>query len=409
MRQSDVSRILIYSHDTFGLGHLRRCRAIAHSLVERIKKLHVLIVSGSAIAGAFDFRARVDFIKIPGVIKLYNGEYTSLANLIDVSETLELRRSILYSTADIFRPDVMIVDKEPLGLRGELEPTLELLRSRGCRMVLGLREVLDAPEILRAEWARSDALAKINRLYDDIWVYGCPRFWNPLDGLDLPPRLADRMQYMGYLKRNTTEAPHQHAVELPDKFILLTVGGGGDGASVIEQVLAAREYDRTNTFPIVAVLGPFMASEQRRLLRERASRLVNVSVIEFDAHLEDMFRRATAVIAMGGYNTFCEILSFDKPALLIPRVAPRREQLIRAERATELGLIDMLRPLEAADPRIMANVLRALPDRAPPSLSQGAPDIEGLKRITKSVARHLAERKRSSVLGHARGMARTTG
>ena len=40
-------RILIYSHDTFGLGHLRRCRTIAHSLVERFKQLSVLILSGS--------------------------------------------------------------------------------------------------------------------------------------------------------------------------------------------------------------------------------------------------------------------------------------------------------------------------------------------------------------------------
>ncbi len=72
------ARVLIYSHDTFGLGHLRRCRAIAHSLVERFKGLSVLILSGSPIIGSFDFRARVDFVRIPGVIKLHNGEYKSL-------------------------------------------------------------------------------------------------------------------------------------------------------------------------------------------------------------------------------------------------------------------------------------------------------------------------------------------
>src|SRR5262252_4486559 len=40
-RRTD-GRILIYSHDTFGLGHLRRCRAIAHALVDRFKQLSVL-------------------------------------------------------------------------------------------------------------------------------------------------------------------------------------------------------------------------------------------------------------------------------------------------------------------------------------------------------------------------------
>ena len=59
-------RILIYSHDTMGLGHLRRCRTIAHSLVEKFKHVSVLILSGSPIIGSFDFRARVDFVRDPG-------------------------------------------------------------------------------------------------------------------------------------------------------------------------------------------------------------------------------------------------------------------------------------------------------------------------------------------------------
>src|SRR5690349_24281621 len=122
--QRKDGRILIYSHDTFGLGHLRRCRAIAHSLVERNKELSVLILTGSPIIGSFDFRARVDFVRIPGVIKLRNGDYTSLSLLIDIEETLAMRASIIRHTADIFDPDLFIVDKEPLGLRGEVKQTL---------------------------------------------------------------------------------------------------------------------------------------------------------------------------------------------------------------------------------------------------------------------------------------------
>ena len=114
------SRVLIYSHDTFGLGHLRRCRTIAHALVERHKDLSVLILSGSPIIGSFDFRSRVDFVRIPGVIKLRNGEYTSLNLHIDIDEMLAMRASIIRHTAEIFDPDLFIVDKEPLGLRGEV-------------------------------------------------------------------------------------------------------------------------------------------------------------------------------------------------------------------------------------------------------------------------------------------------
>lgn len=391
MARSEVTRVLIYSHDTFGLGHLRRCRAIAHALVARNKKLHVLIVSGSSIAGAFDFRARVDFIKIPSVIKLYNGDYTALAQLIDVEETLELRRSLILNTAQIYQPDFFIVDKEPLGLRGELEPTLALLKSRGCRLILGLRDVLDAPELLRAEWARSSQVARIDALYDDVWVYGCKDFWNPLVGLDAPESLERRIRYMGFLKRNVPDTEPERLAELPERYILLTVGGGGDGAEVIEQVLASREHHRSNAYPLVAVLGPFMPKDIRRTLKVRAAKLANIQVIEFDSHLEHMMLRATAIVAMGGYNTFCEILSFDKPALLIPRVHPRREQLVRAERARDLGLVDMLTPIEAGDPDRLASALAALPDRIPPSQTGRMPDMGGLKRIGRKIAEDIAE------------------
>ena len=124
-------RVLIYSHDSFGLGHLRRCRAIAHSLVDADPAVSVLILSGSPIIGSFDFRSRVDFVRVPGVIKLRNGEYVSLNLHIDIEETLAMRSSIIRHTADIFDPDLLIVDKEPLGLRGEVRDTLDLLQRRG--------------------------------------------------------------------------------------------------------------------------------------------------------------------------------------------------------------------------------------------------------------------------------------
>lgn len=396
MPTSDVARVLIYSHDTFGLGHLRRCRAIAHALVARNKKLHVLIVSGSSIAGAFDFRARVDFVKIPSVIKLYNGDYTALAELIDVGETLEMRRSIILKTAEIYRPDFFIVDKEAMGLRGELEPTLSLLKSRGCRLILGLRDVLDSPEMLRAEWSRTNVLAKIEMLYDEIWVYGPEDFWNPLAGLDVPDQLHRRVRYMGFLRRSVPEETSERLGELPERYILLTVGGGGDGAEMVEQTLAARAHATDPAFPLLIVLGPFMPKTLRRSLKARALALPSVQVIEFDSHLEQLMARATAVIAMGGYNTFCEILSFDKPALLIPRVHPRREQFVRAARAKELGLIDMLTPEEAGDPARLAAALAALPHRLPPSQTERMPDMRGLKRIALNIADQIAARRQEA-------------
>lgn len=381
MRKHDHARVLMYSHDTFGLGHFRRCREIAHALVERFKRLQVLIVSGSSIAGAFDFRARVDFIKIPSVIKLYNGEYTSLAHHIDVGETLEMRRAIIQQTAELYRPNIFIVDKEPLGLKGELEQTLVMLKSRGTTLVLGLREVLDAPEQVRAEWQRTDALNKIEALYDAVWVYGCKSFWDPLTGLPVPGSVRARMTFTGHLRRTPPRSSAMKSLDLPNEYILVTAGGGGDGGPLMRQVLAAREYDRRLDYPLVMILGPFMVAEEREEIRERARRLANVTVLDFESQIEAIMLRASAIVSMGGYNTFCEILSFDKRALLVPRCRPRREQLIRAARAAELGLANMLDPDAADDPRMMAEALRSLPGRPLPSAQGSTIDLSGLETV----------------------------
>ena len=115
-------------------------------------------------------------------------------------------------------------------------------------------------------------------------------------------------------------------------------------------------------------------------------------VIEFDNRMEELIAGAKAVVAMGGYNTYCEILSFDKPALIVPRTRPRQEQLIRARRAAELGLVEMLLPDEAADPRRLAAALKALPRRPPPSRTAEVTGMEGLPTISAYVEAWLGGR-----------------
>ncbi len=387
------ARVLMYSHDTFGLGHLRRCRAIAHALVERFKGLNVLIVSGSPIAGAFEFRTRVDFVKIPSIIKLINGEYTSLGAHTDVEETLALRRSLIRQAAASFAPDLFIVDKEPLGLRGELEPTLAELKARGTTLVLGLREVMDSPRLLAAEWARNDVLRKLDAIYDAVWVYGPRDFYDPLAGLDAPAALMDRRSFTGYLRREVPAVPLTHGHALPDNALLVTAGGGGDGERIMHQVIAAHEHDRGLTGPVVMVLGPFMKAEERDDVYRRAARLPSLHLIDFDNRMEALIQSAAGVVAMGGYNTFCEILSLDKRALIIPRVRPREEQLIRARRAQGLGLVDMLMPDEADDPVVMAQALRRLATRPRPSETAYGRPLDGLARIGDLVHDYIAARE----------------
>ncbi len=388
------TRVLIYSHDTFGLGHLRRCRAIAHSLVGYDRNMSVLILSGSPIIGNFDFRARVDFVRVPGVIKLRNGDYTSLALHIDIEETLAIRASIVQHTAEAFDPDLFIVDKEPLGLRGEVSDTLKLLKGKGTPLVLGLRDVLDEPATLRSEWVRKRALPALRDLYDEIWVYGDPEICDPLAGLGVSRIVRDKVRFTGYLRRELpAEIPaHSPLNKIGEPYILVTPGGGGDGREMVDWVLSAYETDPGLPHPALLVLGPFMASENQAEFLERAERLDNVEVITFDAHMESLIDQAVGVVAMGGYNTFCEILSFDKPALIVPRTVPRKEQYIRASRAQDIGLVRMLVDDGVRSPRDMSTALRVLADQPRPSKAMRPGMMDGLHTVSQLAEWLLQER-----------------
>ncbi len=395
MVQTEIQcRVLIYSHDSFGLGHLRRCRAIAHALVEHHPGMSVLILSGSPIIGNFDYRSRVDFVRIPGVIKLRNGEYTSLSLKLDIEHTLAMRASIIQHTADVFDPDIFLVDKEPLGLRGEVGDTLAMLKNRGTPLVLGLRDVLDEPALLAPEWERKNVLPALRDLYDEIWIYGLPQICNPLEGISLPHSVHRKTVYTGYLRRTNGDDWTTTQTEMPfdEPYLLVTPGGGGDGEALVDWVLSAYENDSAIPVPALVVFGPFMPPEIQAEFARRAVKLGRIVTMTFDAKIEPFIKQAAGLVAMGGYNTFCEILSYDKPSIIVPRTRPRMEQYIRARRADQLGLVKMLVDDGRRDPKTMATALRHLPQQSRPTSVVVPGLLDGLPNVNRLAQRWLGQR-----------------
>lgn len=378
-------RILLYSHDTFGLGHIRRSRTIAVALAREIPGSSVVIVTGSPIVGRFDYAPGVDFVRVPGVVKLPSGDYESHAMRIDLAKTVALREGIIQSTAERFDPHLTIVDKEPSGFRGEMLSTLAMLRARGRKIVLGVRDVLDDPTMLAAEWDRKNAIEAVDRYYDALWVYGLKPIYAPMAGLKLNKSILERTHYTGYLRREPSDWPAP-AVQThqPNNFVLVTPGGGGDGDALVDWVLSAYESDPGLKVPAVIVFGPFLKPEKRREFELRAHGLSEVRTLSFDSRIERLMIEAAGVIAMGGYNTFCEILSFDKRAAISPRVTPRKEQFIRAEAAERFGLIRMLPPVEdplSRDPKVMAEAIRNLPSQSRPSEAEVPGLLSGIDNV----------------------------
>ncbi len=384
-QRPDGGRVLIYSHDSYGLGHLSRCRTIAHALVAGYKKASVIILSGSPVAGSFTFRNRVAVRLVAGVTKLPNSDYAPLDRETDIAGTLALRAAAIRETVETFRPQLFIVDKEPTGLRGEVLEALAIAKAQGTRLVLGLRDVMDDPGRLLVEWQRKHSLDALRDLYDDIWIYGLAQVYEPLQGLALPPQVPGKVAYTGYLRRETPAhgaPPRLHGIT-DQPYLLVTTGGGDDGADLVDWVLGAYESDTALPHAALVVLGPFMPADRRAEFLQRASRLGRVAAIDFHPGLETLIDRAAGVVAMGGYNTFCEVLSLDKRALIVPRTEPRLEQHIRASRAAALGLVSMLEDDGRRDAASMAAALRRLPGQRLPSEAAIPGLLDGLDNVVR--------------------------
>ena len=378
------ARVMLYSHDTFGLGHLRRTRALAAAITQADPEASALILTGSPVAGRFAFPPRVDHIRLPGVTKLADGSYASQALGLHIDETTDLRAGLIQAAAEQFRPDLLIVDKEPTGFRGELVPTLDRLTAdTGCKMVLGLRDVLDEPDVLVEEWARKGAVEAAERYYDELWVYGLRSMYDPTAALPFSADLRDRMVFTGYLRRDLMEVGP--APEEP--YILVTPGGGGDGETMVNLVLSAYEADPTLSPRAILVYGPFLSGDTRADFEARVQALNGrVEAVGFESQIETLFAGARGVICMGGYNTFCEVLSFDRPAVIVPRTVPRLEQYIRAQRAEEMGLVGMIDEWrDGLTTQAMIGAIRGLADRPRPSQAVPPGLLDGLAHVTDRV------------------------
>ena len=375
-------RVVLYSHDTFGLGHLRRSRALASALTQSDTVQSAIILTGSPVAGRFTFPERVDHVRLPGVTKLPDGSYISQTLGLDIEEITSLRAGLIESAIEQYDPDLLIVDKEPTGFRGELLPALERLKAEGkTKLVLGLRDVLDEPKVLATEWARKGAVEATEKFYDDIWVYGVKSVYNPVEGLDLSQETRDRMHWTGYLRREITDA-----TDTPeDPYILITPGGGGDGKAMVDLVLAAYEQDPDLSPRALLVYGPFLSGDVRDEFEARVAKLNGrVTALGFESRMEALFANAEGVVCMGGYNTFCEVLSFDKRAVIVPRTVPRLEQWLRASRAEELGLVRMLEETrDGMTPQSMIKAIRALPSQGKPSDAGADGLLDGLDYVIK--------------------------
>ena len=377
-------KIAIYSHDAMGLGHMRRNLLISEALGQVNTPPHVLLIAGAPELGAFTLPPHVDAVMLPPFVKTADSGYVPRTAFDSTESLLSMRSGIIRATLDLFLPDVLISDKLPRGLMGELDPALDDLEGH-TRFVLGLRDILDHPLAVQREWLSNGNEDAIRDSYEAVWVYGDPSVYDPRYEYALSPDVASKLRFTGYLDprprldENGHEFPDDD--ELPARFALCLVGGGQDGGPLARD-FARAVLDTPGRHGFV-ITGPFMPAETKAELRSMARRQNNrLRVREFVRHPGRLLKRADRVVTMCGYNALTEAVTLGIPVLGVPRVKPRIEQLIRARRFADLGLLDTMYPDEAT-PDAIGTWLET--DVPPPPRADQRIDFRGLDRLPEFV------------------------
>ena len=371
-------RVQFHSHDSFGLGHLRRTLTLAGALARQVPSAEILITTGSPCATHFALPDGVEIVKLPSVSKDAKGSYVPRSLGGDLASLVRLRRALMSEVQRSFNPDVLVVDHQVLGLGDELHDVLAATRAAGTCTILGLRDIIDAPDVVAREWGRPAARQALREWYDRVCVYGDPRIFDARAEYPVPEELRANLEFVGYVGRAVVPERAERAAGAP-KQVLVTVGGGEDGYERLSTYLDALELGGCD-WESTVVCGPLLDQEQFKTLKRRARRLSGCEITSFHADLPHLLSKSDAVVAMSGYNTSVEIMQSRVPAVLLPRCFPRREQLIRAERMQAAGLAQCLPQATAAELR--THLHAALEGGIP---TGALPDLSGSQRLAVAI------------------------
>ncbi|MGQ7843953.1 glycosyltransferase family protein [Granulosicoccus sp. 3-233] len=388
-------RIVLYSHDTLGFGHLRRNLLLADALRRSASRAEILLIAGMREAGAFEIPAGVDCLTLPAYSKGSDGQYQPRDLGSNLGELTELRASIIKAAIMSFEPELLIVDNVPRGAQSELNSTLQHLRGSNPRtsVVLGLRDVIDSPSTVRKQWLRQRNFEAIRDFYDEVWVYGDPGIYDLIDDCQFGEDIRRKASHTGFLDQsarlNNPAAWHCRDSILGDDcrpYVLCAVGGGKDGGALCEAFSAA---SLPAGYRGILITGSQMAKDRRYSIQKMVDANPDLTLVDFIREPIALMQGAAGIVSMGGYNTVCEVLSLGRPALIVPRVAPRQEQWLRAGLLQAHSLVDLLHP-ERLDAESLSRWMTSLHGK-PNTIARSIVDLNGLDRVTALAERFLSD------------------
>jgi predicted glycosyltransferase len=372
---------------------LRRNLNICLQIKKRSPEASILIIADSPVAPFFKMPSKCDFVKIPTIVKVDTGVWRPDRLSMPYRELLAIRSEIIKNVALSFQPHIFMVDHMPHGALGELAMPLEFIKrhSPHTRIVLGIRDILGASNVIHQQWQNEGAFAAADTFYDAINIYGCADVYDVIAEYGFPAALAKKAAYSGYVCREDSAEPALSDKVLRDlfandhrKFVLVTGGGGADASYFMDQFIdAVRLLRRELAFNAFVSTGPFMHKDQRGLLLSKA-RGLPIVVSRMGQDSIRFLRRADLVISMAGYNTVSEVLRFRKNALIVPRSGPSAEQTIRTRIMSERGWFSTIHPNQLTAERFAELILYKLQDGH--GMDESAlPDLNGATRTAAAL------------------------
>jgi len=389
-----MKRVFIYSHDTYGLGNIRMILSISTYLLDAIPDLSILIATGSPMIQSFQTPKRLDYVKLPCLSRTQCEEYSVKYLDSSMLDIMQLRSDLIRSAVLSFRPDIMLIDKKPYGIKNELKETIDMAKVAlpGTKRILLLRDILDAPARTAKVWKENGYYEMVESLYDLVLILGTAEIFDARIEYEFPSPASDKVEYCGYLQpqgilRDRGEIRRQLQVESDARLILVTVGGGEDGQSLLQSYSAVlQDMPADARIHSLIVTGPEMSEAQRNLVARCAFRYPHVKVLEFTNDLMSYMNASDLVVSMGGYGTVSEILSLKKRAIIVPRFRPVQEQWIRAERMARLGLLTAIHPDSLTPQKLLESILAEL---GSDQVDRPSLELDGLPTLTCYVSMML--------------------
>jgi predicted glycosyltransferase len=344
---------------------MQRTCSIAWEIYRLHAEASILTFSDSQLGQFFPISPHHDYIKLPSIAKDGPGNWKATHLSMSFPEILHLRKQLISHVLLNYAPDIFLVDHMPHGAMGELLPALEAMKHSRfhTQVVLGLRDILDSPEVSIHRWQIEGAYDAIERYYARILVFGMKNVYDVAEKYQIPEGDAKKVFYCGYVTNLDTasNAPTIRAQYLADKpndtrLIVVMAGGGADAYPMMSTLIDALPKVLENQKCVVAVItGPFMPAELIADLNRRAAQLP-IYMMESVNDSLSYIAAADLVISMAGYNTTVEILRMRRSAILIPRAGPSAEQRTRARLFADKRWVDMIDPDELTPKKLAQRI-----------------------------------------------------